>query len=442
MPDPAVPITPGLAAAWTSSASDTIRPNAFVDCVVRVQSNLASFSPVAAVLDGVDIGGPEVLKSQRLVLLTAQSTTHQNGIYEAAATGSAVAFSETYSAQGTATKTGLTAGRLYHWTKNNGLTCSNGSMTLASSGFIAASSAGTLSFTGPANVATTDLLKEAALARNALFNEPVELPAGLTARVLGGSSAGSFWVLQADVPTVGVSAVTFSLATSGNKTVANDITNNTGDAAGSKTPALQEAFTASGAGNKTVSNDVANNTVDAAGSKTTSLEAAWTVSGSTSKTPANDIANNTADPASQVGITLDDTWTVNGADSKTPSPNNNWDNNGATNIVLQGEVSPVGGVTTPASPIAVPHGTTLVSGTNYLVQVGSRASVVTITLPDPPSLAQRIEIADTSGQAASFNVAVNGGTKQVSDVGTTTYTIDRNFAVLALSYTGSAWKIL
>ena len=376
MPDPAVPITPGLAAAWTSSASDTIRPNTFVDCVVRVQSNLASFSPVAAVIDGVDIGGPEVLKSQRLVLLTAQSTTHQNGIYEAAATGSAVAFSETYSAQGTATKTGLTAGRLYHWTKGNGVTCSNGSMTLASSGFIAASSAGTLSFTGPANVATTDLLKEAALARNALFNEPVELPAGLTARVIGGSSAGSFWVLQADVPTVGVSAVTFSLATSGNKTV------------------------------------------------------------------ANDVANNTGDPASQVGIALDDTWTVNGADSKTPSPNNNWDNNGATNIVLQGEVSPVGGITTPASPTAVPHNTTLVSGTNYLVQVGSRASVVTITLPDPPSLAQRIEIADTSGQAATFNIAVNCGTKQISDTGSTTYTIDRNFAVLVLSYTGSNWKVL
>lgn len=442
MPDPAAPITPGLAAAWTSNASDTIRPNAFVDCVVRVQTNLASFGPVAAVLDGVDIGGPEVLKSQRLVLLTAQSTTHQNGIYEAAATGSAVAFSETYSAGGTATKTGLTAGRLYHWNQGNGLTCSNGSMTLGSSGFIAASASGILSFTGPANAATTDLLKEAALARNALFNEPAELPAGLTARVLGGSSAGSFWILQAAVPTVGSSAVTFAIASSGNKTVANDVANNTGDAAGSKTPALQEAFTASGAGDKTVSNNVANMTGDAAGSKTPALEAAWTVSGSSSKTPANDVANNTPDSASQIGITLDDTWTASGADSKTPSPSNNWDNNGASNIVLQGEVSPVGGVTTPASPTAVPHGTTLVSGTNYLVQVGSRASVVTITLPDPPSLTQRIEIADTSGQAASFNVAINCGTKTISDTGATTYTLDRNFAVLVLTYTGSNWKIL
>lgn len=140
-------------------------------------------------------------------------------------------------------------------------------------------------------------------------------------------------------------------------------------------------------------------------------------------------------------IVANATW-----DNTPADPNNvtnaSWDNTPATNIVLQGEVSPVAGNTTPASPTAVPHGTTLLAGTNYLVQVGSRASVVTITLPDPPSLAQRIEIADTSGQAASFNVAVNGGTKQVSDVGATTYIIDRNFAVLALSYTGSDWKIL
>jgi hypothetical protein len=439
---PADPITPGLAAAWTTSASDTIRPNAFVDCVVRVQTNLASFTPVAAVLDGVDIGGPEALKSQRLVLLTAQSTTHQNGIYEAAATGAAVAFSETYSAGGLATKTGLTAGRLYHWAKGNGITCSNGVMTLGSSGFIAASSSGTLSFTGPANTATTDILKEAAIARNALFNEPVELPAGLTARVLGGSSAGSFWVLQADVPTVGVSAVTFALATSGNKTVANDIVNNTGDSAGSKTPSLQEAFTASGASDKTVANNVANNTADAAGSKTTALEAAWTVAGSSSKTPANDISNNTTDAASQVGISLDDSWTANGADSKTATPNNNWDNNGATNIVLQGEVAPVAGNTTPASPTAVPHNTTLVAGTNYLVEVGGRASIVTVTLPDPPSLTQRIEIADVSGHGSAFPITVNAGTKVISDTNSSTYSIDRSYAVLVLSYTGTAWKIL
>jgi hypothetical protein len=134
-------------------------------------------------------------------------------------------------------------------------------------------------------------------------------------------------------------------------------------------------------------------------------------------------------------------------DNNPPSPNNvgigaAFDNTPATNIVLQGEVAPVNGVTPPASPIAVAHGTTLVAGTNYLVQVGSRASVVTVTLPDPPSLAQRIEIADTSGQAASFSVAVNCGTKQISDTGSTTYTIDRNFAVLVLSYTGSNWKVL
>lgn len=114
----------------------------------------------------------------------------------------------------------------------------------------------------------------------------------------------------------------------------------------------------------------------------------------------------------------------------------------ATGIVLQGETSPVNGLTTPASPIGVPHTTTLVAGTNYLVQAGSRASSVTVTLPDPPSLTQRIEIADVSGQAVSFAITVNAGTKVISDTNSSTYTIDRNFAVLVLSYTGTAWKIL
>lgn len=151
------------------------------------------------------------------------------------------------------------------------------------------------------------------------------------------------------------------------------------------------------------------------------------------------IAPNTAPTAiSLTGATWDNTP----ADPNTVATGGSFTNDAATNIVLQGEVSPINGVTTPASPTAVPHGTTLVAGTNYIVQVGSRASVVTITLPDPPSLAQRIEIADTSGQAAAFNIAVNGGTKQISDVGATTYTIDRNFAVLVLSYTGTDWKIL
>jgi hypothetical protein len=115
---------------------------------------------------------------------------------------------------------------------------------------------------------------------------------------------------------------------------------------------------------------------------------------------------------------------------------------GATGIVLQGEISPVAGNTTPASPIAVPFNTTLVAGTNYLVEVGGRASIVTVTLPDPPSLTQRIEIADVSGHGSAFPITVNAGTKVISDTNSSTYSIDRSYAVLVLSYTGTAWKIL
>lgn len=211
------------------------------------------------------------------------------------------------------------------------------------------------------------------------------------------------------------------------------------------TPALETAW------NNSNASDISAATVDGV--------SAMTGGGASGNTVANATAFDNTAPTPDASP-LADGWAL--APNNPPSANTisvtNWENNPpsqntvgigalfdntpATNIVLQGEVSPINGVTTPASPTAVPHGTTLLAGTNYLVQVGSRASVVTITLPDPPSLAQRIEIADTSGQAAGFNIAVNGGTKQVSDVGATTYTIDRNFAVLALTYTGSAWKIL
>jgi len=219
-------------------------------------------------------------------------------------------------------------------------------------------------------------------------------------------------------PNTAPDAITASLGASWNNGDASDIASATADGVA--------AMTGGGASGNTVANAAAfDNTSPTPDSSP--LADGWA------------LAANTPPSANTISVT---SW-----DNNPPSPNNvaiggAFDNTPASNIVLQGEVSPINGVTPPASPTAVPHGTTLLAGTNYLVQVGSRASVVTITLPDPPSLAQRIEIADTSGQAAGFNIAVNGGTKQVSDVGATTYTIDRNFAVLALTYTGSAWKIL
>jgi hypothetical protein len=129
-------------------------------------------------------------------------------------------------------------------------------------------------------------------------------------------------------------------------------------------------------------------------------------------------------------------------DNKTPNNNDAFNNTAASALVLQGEQSPVAGITTPASPTAVSHSATLVAGTNYLVQVGARLAPVTITLPDPGSLAQRIEIADITSQAATHAITVNAGSRDIETAGQTSYTIDRNDAVLVLSYTGSKWKIL
>lgn len=158
-------------------------------------------------------------------------------------------------------------------------------------------------------------------------------------------------------------------------------------------------------------------------------------------TPGNATAfDNTA--ATQLVPGIAASFDNSNSDASTVGLGTSWDNTPPQANVLQGETSPVAGVTTPASPATADHTTTLVAGTNYLVQVGSRLAPVTVTLPNPGSLAQRIEIADISGQAATYGITVNAGTRDIETAGQTTYTIDRNDAVLVLSYTGAKWKIL
>jgi hypothetical protein len=128
--------------------------------------------------------------------------------------------------------------------------------------------------------------------------------------------------------------------------------------------------------------------------------------------------------------------------SATPSLSTAWSNTAPQANVLPGETSPVAGVTSPGALTAVAHGTTLVAGTNYFVQVGSRSAPVNIMLPDPGALGQRIDVADISGQAATWVININSGTKLISDIGDNEYVLNRNNAVLSLSYTGTAWKIV
>jgi hypothetical protein len=388
---PADPITPGLAAAWNNTGPTIYGVPSRFTSVVRAQSNLTLATALSGTLDGVSLQGAAATVSSRAVLLTAQSTTAQNGIYVTSASGTSVNISASF---GTGTKvvTGLTAGRLYYWSQSNGYNATNGTETLTESGYIAASPSGTLTFQGPASTAQNDQLNESVLARLNLFDAPNEFPVELVVNVTGGTSANTWWQLTSTVTTVGSSPITFTQITVGSLDIGTEDNVFDNTPPGTVTPGNAAAFD------------------------------------NTTPTP--------------VMPSLSQSFVNATPDGKTPGTAAAFDNTPATALVLQGETSPVAGVTTPASPTAVTHLATLTAGTNYLVQVGARLAPVTITLPDPGSLAQRIEIADITSQAATNTITVNAGTKDIETAGQTSYIIDRNDAVLVLSYTGTKWKIL
>jgi hypothetical protein len=388
---PADPITPGLAAAWSNTSPAAYGVPSRFTAAVRAQSNQSIGSTLTSTFDGVSLQGTLATVSNRAVLLTAQSTPAQNGIYVTGAGAVSVAITDSFGA-GTKTVTTLVAGRLYYWIPQNGYNVTNGTETLTVAGFIAASGAGSLTFQGPAGQSQSDSLYEAGLVRLSLFDAPNEFPVELVVNVTGGTSANTWWQLTSTVVTVGSSAITFSQITVSSLDVGAE------------------------------DNPFDNTPPD-------------------TKTPSNATAFDNTQPV-PVMPSLSQSFVNSTPDGKTPSLSTAFDNTPATALVLQGETSPVAGITTPASPTAVTHLATLTAGTNYLVQVGARLAPVTITLPDPGSLAQRIEIADITGQAATYAVTVNAGTKDIETAGQTSYIINRNDAVLVLSYTGTKWKIL
>lgn len=388
---PADPITPGLAAAWSNTNPTVFGVPSRFTAAVRAQSSQTIGATLTGTFDSVNLQGTLATVSSRAVLLTAQSGTTQNGIYVTGAGSVAVDISATFGG-GTKVVSSLTVGRLYYWIQSNGYTVTNGTETLTTSGFITASSGGSLTFTGPAAAFQTDSLYEAGLVRLSLFDDPNEFPVELVVNVTGGTSANTWWELTSTVTSVGSSPVIFTQITVTSLDVGFE------DNPFDNTPPV----------NATVA------------------EAA--PYDNTSPTP--------------VMPNLSQSFVNTTPDGKTPSNATAFDNTAAAALVLQGEQSPVAGITTPASPTAVIHSATLVAGTNYLVQVGARLAPVTVTLPDPGSLAQRIEIADITGQAATHAITVNAGSRDIETAGQTSYTIDRNDAVLVLSYTGAKWKIL
>lgn len=87
------------------------------------------------------------------------------------------------------------------------------------------------------------------------------------------------------------------------------------------------------------------------------------------------------------------------------------------------------------------HPTTLTTATSYTYLVGTRAAGATVTLPDPGTASQRIVVVDASGQAATWNITINAGTKSIESGGPTTLVVSKNNAVVTLVYAGGFWAL-
>lgn len=438
---PADPITPSRAAAWDNTAPDVVGVPSRFACAVRGQSNLASLIQITGTIDGVSLTGTLATAVARALLLTAQTNQSQNGIYTTAAYGSNLTLPATFSGGGIATKTGLTVGRLYLWTKVNGTNITNGTTTLTESGFITPNVSGNLTLNGGDGDPVNDTLRECQWSRYSLFDNPNEFPTDLIVRVDGGTSINTWWRLTStNIFNVGTNAITFAQVTTGQLDVGYDDDPWDNTAPTSITPSRAAAFDDTAPAGKNPVNATAwDNT--APGGKTPANAAAWDNTSPAGKTPVNATAWDNTGPTAATNpraTAFDDT-----APAATTNPRGTaWSNGSPETIILVGTQSPVAGVTIPASPTVATDVTTLVAGQNYLVQVGSRANPVTITLPDPGSLAQRIEIADIANLAAVYPITVNGGTKDIESTGVKTYVVNRAGAVLTLSYTGTYWKIL
>jgi hypothetical protein len=392
---PADPITPGLSAAFSNTLPTATGVPAVVVAVCRATTQTSLSSGVLGTIDGVNLTGAGATRDSRMVLLTGQTAPAENGLYVTSNGGSSITVTGTFNGSGNYSVTGLTAGGLYYFLQNTaGNTISNGIDVLTESGYIRANST-TLTISGSPGGSQLNFLVNATLIRATLYDSPNEFPDDLLVRVTGGTGAPTWWRLASVVTTLGTSPVTFSQVTVGSLDTGTDDDPFDNTAPATATPANSTDF----------SNTAANASTDPL------LDATIAMTGTA---PEN--------------VTFADTAPF----SNTPP----------TSVTLEGETAPVAGVTSPASPIIATQATTLVAGSNYLVQVGTRSSNQTITLPDPGSLGQRIEVADISGQAVTWPITVNCGTKQILDTGLTSYTINRANAVLALSYTGTAWKVL
>jgi hypothetical protein len=112
-----------------------------------------------------------------------------------------------------------------------------------------------------------------------------------------------------------------------------------------------------------------------------------------------------------------------------------------TPVVLTGQTPP--STSTPIETVDmvfVSHTDTLDALANYYVKVGARASAVTIDLPASPAEGQLIIVADSSGQAATYNITIDPGDEDI-DGENETIVINNGSGVYRLRWDLDQWKI-
>lgn len=205
-------LTPGGATAFDNTTPGSRASAGRVQAWARPTSNLASLTTVTGTIAGASLRGTLATRQDRLVLLTAQSTASQNGLYAVNNGGSSVSLSgASYDGSGEYTKTGLTAGRLYYWAPGAFGTSIEGAggTTLTEAGFIEAYGDGTLILSGAATEGVDATLKEANLERATAFDSAPEFAAGTVVAVLG-TTTQTWWVLTGAPATLGSSSITFT----------------------------------------------------------------------------------------------------------------------------------------------------------------------------------------------------------------------------------------
>lgn len=201
----------GLADAFSNVAPSLIGVPQRVVVLCRRATNLSSFLTCPSSIDGQSLQGTLATRLNRLVFLGSQTDNTKNGIYETQGTGTTVDITGTYDGTtGLLVKSGLTVGRLYYFTLNtDGTSVTNGTVTLAESGFIAPSSGGSLTFSGTPGASSLNYLVEARLGLTTKFDEPNEYPRDLVVNVSSGTGAPTWWRLTSTVTAIGTSPVTF-----------------------------------------------------------------------------------------------------------------------------------------------------------------------------------------------------------------------------------------